>query len=119
MAAFQEETDEEWSIKGQALASYALGQESEFTAFFSALKDGWGDQWPAEIAHIYAYTSDIDAAFDWLDKETPGGWGESRHLRLYDNIRVDERWQVFLETMGVSDSQLAKVKFDLTIPNFN
>ena len=116
LAAFKKETDEEWSVKGQALASHALGRQKEFEAAFAELKDGWGSKWPSEVAHVYAYIGELDAAFDLLDKESPGGWGEGRHIRLYDNLRGDARWQLFLEKMGVSDDQLAKIEFNLTLP---
>jgi len=33
------------------------------------LLERWGDQWPSEIAMVYAWSGDKDAAFQWLDKE--------------------------------------------------
>jgi len=35
-----------------------------------ALCNGWGDQWPTEVAQVYAWVGDTDQAIVWLKKRT-------------------------------------------------
>ena len=96
-----------------------MGDESTAQAALRELKFGWGEQWPSEIAHVYAYRGEIDMAFEWLEKDYavsgPAGWGEWRLMRLLDNLHADPRWQNFLEKVGASDQQLAAIKFDVDV----
>lgn len=114
---FEEESDESYSLKGRALAHFALGQQEASEAALAALIEKFGDQWPSEIAHVYAYRGELDQAFAWLDREFekygPGGWGEWQLQRLYDNLRDDPRWLAFLERTGTAPRQLAGLKLDL------
>lgn len=114
---FEEESDESYSLKGRALAHFALGQQEASDAALAALIEKFGDQWPSEIAHVYAYRGELDQAFAWLDREFekygPGGWGEWQLQRLYDNLRGDPRWLAFLERTGTAPRQLAGLKLDL------
>jgi len=120
LAAFQQETDEEYRIKGTALASYELGLQEDFEAVFRELRERWGEQWPPEIAHVYAWTGDADAAFEWLEKEYESS-GDSTVPEiavdsLFDNIHDDPRWLPFLEKLGKAPHQLAAIKFEVTLP---
>jgi len=84
------------------------------------LLERWGDQWPSEIAMVYAWSGDKDAAFQWLDKEIDVngtyGWTQIPEDLRFRNLRDDPRWQVLLTRVGVSDDQLAAIEFkvDLT-----
>jgi hypothetical protein len=84
------------------------------------LIENWGDQWPSEVAQVHAFRGDIDAAFEWLEKDYAvsgsGGWGEWRLMLLYDNLRADPRWQQFLIKVGASDAELAAIPFEITLP---
>lgn len=117
---FEQETDDAFRVKGRALAASALGEESEALAALAELQSRWGDQWPSEVAHVYAFRGDKDAAFEWLEKDYevsgPAGWGEWRLMRLWDNLRDDPRWQEFLHKVGVSDDQLATIPFEVSVP---
>ena len=55
-----DEGDDEYGVKGQALALYALGRHAEYLAKLEELIEHWGDQWPSEVAHVYAYAGDAD-----------------------------------------------------------
>ncbi len=115
LAEFEREPDPEFRIKGRALALFALGRRDEADAALEALIDGWGDQWPSEVAQVYAYRGDVDAAFEWLEKDFAvagaAGWGEWRLMHLYQNLHHDPRWDAFLERVGASDEQLAAIEF--------
>ena len=114
------ETDDAFRIKGLALAHHALGDTSQADNELAALIDGWGDQWPSEVAHVLAWRGEIDAAFDWLEREYEaygaGGWAEWKLQPLYGNLHGDPRWQTFLERVGVSDAQLARYELEVVVP---
>lgn len=113
--AFEQEPDEEYQTKGRCIAQYALGNQVESDAALAELIERWGEQWPSEIAQAYAFRGEIDAAFEWLEREVEmngtAGWGEGRWMRFYDNLKGDPRWQDLLVRANVSDEQLASVDF--------
>ena len=118
LESFELEEDEAWRLKGEALANFSLGRSREADMALADLIDSAGDEWPAEVAHVYAFRNELDDAFLWLDRslEEPGGWAEGRLDPLLENLYADPRWEDFLEKAGVSDQQLAEVKFDLPLP---
>ena len=115
LAEFLLDTDEEYALKGRALSYHALNRVDEFETSLKELQDRFGEQWPSEIAHVYAWTGDHDAAFEWLDKAVAineGGIGTSRQVLWLTPLHDDPRWQVYLEKFGVSDAQVAAIDFD-------
>lgn len=120
LAAFEEEPDEEYKLKGQALSLHALGRAEEADARLNQLVEDWGDTYPTEIAHAYAYRNEADSAFEWLDrryeKGGEGTWGEQRLDLLWGNLHDDPRWQEFLVKMNVADEQLSAIEFNITVP---
>jgi adenylate cyclase len=120
LAAFEMETDEFARIKGTALALHDLGRKAEFEAALKELQEGSGDTWPSEVAMVYAWIGDKNAAFQWLDKEIEVngtyGWTQIPDDPHFRNLIDDPRWQALLTRVGVSDSQLAAIDFkvDLT-----
>jgi adenylate cyclase len=115
LAAFEMETEEFARLKGTALALHDLGRKAESEAALNELQEGLGDKWPSEIAMVYAWIGDKDAAFQWLDKEIEVngtyGWTQIPQDPHFRNLRDDPRWQALLTKVGVSDSQLAAIEF--------
>jgi adenylate cyclase len=115
LAAFEMETDEFARIKGTALALHDLGQKSEFKTALEELQERLGDKWPSEVAMVYAWIGDKNAAFQWLDKEIEVngtyGWTQIPDDPHFRNLVDDPRWQALLTKVGVSDSQLAAIEF--------
>jgi TolB-like protein/Flp pilus assembly protein TadD len=120
LKAYEQEIDDAARMKGLALANFALGNRAAADAALQNLINDWGDQWPSEIVHVYAYRGEIDNAFEWLEKEYEkygaAGWGEWRRQRLFDNLHGDPRWESFLEKVGTSDAQLAAYDFNVEVP---
>jgi len=115
----REEGDEEFRVKGQAMALYALGRRDEYQARLDELISRWGDQWPSEVAQVYAFIADADAAFQWLDKavaQNEAGLLSQFLQPCYRSIQSDPRWQAFLEAVGQSSEQLAAIEFEVTLP---
>ena len=117
LAEFEQEEDEEFRTKGQAMALYALGRQDVSKAKLQELIERWGDEWPSEVAHVYAYTGNVDAAFSWLEKsaaEEDGGFQPQQ--KFLDSLRDDPRWLPLLEQMGKSPAQLDAIEFNVTLP---
>lgn len=114
---FQRETDDEWRVKGTALALYDLGRMAEFEEKFAELREGWGDRWPIEIAHVYAWIGKPDEVFPLLERDFeingPGGVMVDPFFTI---LHEDPRWQVLLEKAGVSAEQLKKIEFSVELP---
>ncbi len=115
----KEESDEEYRVKGNALALHDLGRQADFEEAFAELRERWGERWPSEIAQVYAWTGDPDAAFEWLDKSVArneDGLNEQFAVLLYKPLHDDPRWEAFRERSGSSEAQLAAVQFEVTLP---
>jgi len=117
LAAFEQESDDEWRVKGTALALYEQGRLDEFQAKFAELRDGWEDRWPIEIAHVYAWIGEVDEVFPLLEKEL-GVNGLSGVMvdPFFSDLHDDPRWQPLLEKGGVSEEQLKAIDFQVALP---
>ena len=120
LAAFTEEPDELYRVKGTAFALHDLGRKTEFETAMSELQERWGEKWPSDIAMVFAWIGDKDAAFQWLEKEIKVngtyGWAGIPQDPQFQNLHEDPRWQALLERVGVSAKQLSAIKFKVTLP---
>ena len=118
--AFKQEQSEDWNVMGQALAFHAMGRQADYEAALKALKDGWGDRWPTEVAQVYAWVGDNDQAFSWLQKAYDdsgnGSWPDIRVDDLLAPLHDDPRWPEFSEKLGIPGADLDAVKFSITLP---
>ena len=81
------------------------------------LRKRWGERWPVEVAHVYAWTGDADEVFTWLEKEyEANGLGGVMVDNFFTNLHDDPRWLPLLEKAGVSASQLEAIEFNVTMP---
>lgn len=74
---------------------------------------------PSEVAQIYAFTGNNDAAFEWLNKAiaiNEPRFGTELSLPVYDPIRNDVRWKDVLKRIGVSPVQLNAIEFEVMPP---
>ena len=113
------EGDEDRRFKGTVLALHDLGRKAEYETSFSELRERKGEQWPSEVAQVYAWTGDADAAFEWLDKAVAQNEdGLNYHFRfpVYTPLHTDPRWTAFRERTGSSEAQLAAFEFKVTLP---
>jgi TolB-like protein/Flp pilus assembly protein TadD len=119
LTAFTREGDEEYRTRGTAMAFFSLGRNEEFEAALSQLQDGWGHKWPSEVAAVFVWAGDFDAAFEWLDKTIQVGDTQIASFindPLLVGIQEDARWMPFLESIGKSPEQLAAIEFNVTMP---
>lgn len=117
-AFLEEKTDDEYRLKGIALAQFALGNETESKAAIDGLIEEYSEQYPDDIASVFSYVGDVDSAFDWLTR--PQGLSMGRHaLRLdplFDAMRGDARWPDVLETYDATDDVFAAYSLNVTPP---
>jgi TolB-like protein len=118
LASFnREEGDEEWRVKGQTLALHALGRQQEHQARLDELIERWGNEWPSEVAHVYAYLDDKERAFEWLQKSVDKAEGYfNPHDPFLRTLTGDPRWLPLLESIGKSPAQLDAIEFEVTLP---
>ena len=97
------------------LALHDLGRAAEFESAFSELRERWGNRWPSEVAHVYAWIGDADAAFEWLDKAYDQRSTDLVYIlrnRWHKNLWDDPRYPVFIEKMGLLEEWKAIPKPD-------
>jgi TolB-like protein/cytochrome c-type biogenesis protein CcmH/NrfG len=121
LAVFKQEQSEDWQVMGVALAHHALGDQEAFEAAFTALRDGWGERWPTEVAQVYAWIGESDEAFAWLDKalttQGNGSWPDIRVDDLLAPLHMDARWPVYADSLGIPQAMLDEIDFTITLPN--
>jgi hypothetical protein len=109
----REEGLEGLRVKGEALVLHALGRQEQHQAKLDELIELWRDKWPSEVAHVYAWTGEMDLAFEWLAKNE-GGFDP--HEPLLGPLKNDPRWLPLLESIGRSPAQLDAIEFEVTLP---
>ena len=119
MEAYAKEADEEYRAKGLLLVLYQQGKQAEFDTAFAEFRERWGAVWPAEIAHVYAWIGDQDAAFEMLDKsvqKNEEGLYQQFYQPLLASLHDDPRWAALRErTIGGAET-LAQIPFEVDLP---
>ena len=120
LAEYQQVEDGADGIRGMALALYDLGRRAESEAALRELRETSGDQAPWAVAAVYAYSSEIDAAFAWLDRVLDGEfhprWFSIVPDPVFSKLHTDPRWEETLERMGLAPAQLEELDFQVTLP---
>ncbi|HET7064508.1 MAG TPA: tetratricopeptide repeat protein [Rudaea sp.] len=120
LAEIAHETSEMWKMVGLPMAYHALGRKADSDAAQAALIAKYEKEAPYNIACVYAYRGDADQSFEWLDKAVrydDPGLGELVTENLFGNIHADPRWVAFLRKLGKAPDQLAKIEFEVTLPD--
>ncbi len=120
LAEIEQEPSELWRMVYLPMAYHALGRRAESDAALAALIANFQKDAAYNIAYVYAFRGETDAALAWLDKaveyQDPGLGGIVAE-RLFANIRSDPRWLPFLRKIGKAPEQLAAIRFEATAPN--
>jgi adenylate cyclase len=118
LAEFAKDQDEEYRVKGAAVALYTLGRQQESSVKLTELIENWGKLWPSEVAHVYAWMGDADAAFEWLDKaveQKEQGLPDQLVQPFCNPIHADPRWGEFLKRAGSAPDQLDAIEIKVTL----
>jgi serine/threonine-protein kinase len=119
LGAMQRETGEAWRLLGLAMAYHTLGQTAASDASLAEAIARFEQDYPINIAYVFAYRNEADCAFEWLDKAVEygdPGLTQMPVMDLFANIRDDPRWTPFLQSIGESPEQLAAIQFEVTLP---
>jgi adenylate cyclase len=106
-------------LSARAMALHDLGRQAEFEAAFAELREHGAKDHPLEIAVVYAWTGEADAAFEWLEKSTPPNRLDAiYYLRepTFAKLHTDPRWHALLERLGLAPEQLAAIEFKIKLP---
>ena len=119
LAEAQAEASETWRMIGLPAAYQALGRKAEADTTLAAVITKFGKEATYNIAYIYAFIGEADRAFEWLGKAreyNDGGLSEIVYEPFFDKIRGDPRWLPFLRKIGRAPEQLAKIEFEVKLP---
>jgi TolB-like protein/Flp pilus assembly protein TadD len=104
---------------GRAMALYELGRLEEFeTALADQIKN-WGDEYPRDVATVYAWIADTNKACEWLEKAYALDV-ESFYEQIMDPVfrkmHGTPCWISLRERMGFSAERLAAIEFTVMLP---
>jgi tetratricopeptide (TPR) repeat protein len=119
LAEIEAETSEIRKMVYLPMAYYALGRKADSDAALAALMAKYEKDTAYNIAGIYAFRHEADLAFAWLDKAVEYGDPGITEIVAepsFENIRADPRWLPFLRKIGYAPEQLAKIEFDVMLP---
>ena len=108
-----------WIRIGLPMAYHALGRKADSDAALKELiaKDAADSAY--NIAYVYAYRGDPDAAFAWLEKSVEhrdSGLCDIAVNQLFTPLYDDPRWGAFLTRLGFAPAQLSAIRFDVAVP---
>jgi len=119
LAEIEQEPSEVWRINGLPMAYHALGRNADSDAALAREIEQDRKEGPYNIAYVYAFRGEADAAFEWLEKAVEygdSGLSDIVGEILFDKIHSDPRWLPFLRKIGKAPEQLAKIEFHVTLP---
>jgi len=119
LEAIMQEGSRPWRLIGLAMAYSALGQQADSDSALADLIDAWERDAAYNIAYVLAFRGEADGAFDWLNRAVEyndPGLAEIVVENTFARIQGDPRWPRFLERIGKSPEQLARIEFRVTLP---
>jgi eukaryotic-like serine/threonine-protein kinase len=102
LAEAEQDTTPELRLQGLALAYHALAQKQESQRAQAQLVAKYGKNSAFQIAEVYAYSGEVEAAFTWLDRayiQRDGGLTFIKGDPLMANLERDPRYVALLKKM--------------------
>jgi len=102
LAEAERDTESVFRLQGLALAHHALAQKQESNRALAELIARHHLHAAFQIAEVYAFRGEADAAFTWLDRayaQRDGGLSEMKGDPLLKNLERDPRYAAFLKKM--------------------
>ena len=93
-----------WKLIGTAMAEYSLGHEAASQAALAQLIKANSSTLAYQIAQIYAWRGERDAAFQWLERarrQRDGGITDLRYDRYLAGLRHDPRYAALLHEVNL------------------
>jgi TolB-like protein/Tfp pilus assembly protein PilF len=95
-----------WKLIGSAMAEYTLGNAAAAQAALEQLVNEYAVTSAYQIAEVYAWRGEHDAAFAWLERayrQHDGGMTYLRHDRIFAPLRNDPRYKALLRKMNLPE----------------
>ena len=108
LAELEREPLEEIRLLGLPIALQASGRTAEADIALKSQIATWGDKHPVNVAIVYAYRNDSDAAFQWLERAYEIHDTNLLELvgeHLLKNIADDARYGALLRKMNLPDKR--------------
>ena len=121
LAIFENEEQNDYvRSAARAMALYDLGRLDEYEAALADQIENWGEEDPVEVARVYGWVGDSDAAFEWLAKAF--GPNADQFFReifqpYWTKLHDDPRWLALREKTGFSAERLEAIEFDIELPD--
>ena len=98
-----------WKLATLPLVYWALGRRVESDVTLQQFESKYADVGAYNIAEIYAYRGQTDAAFSWLERayrQRDSGMSAVRGDPLLQNLRKDPRFMAVLAKMKLDRDSL-------------
>jgi len=95
-----------WRLWSSAIIKHAIRDATIADAALRELLAKYAESAAYQIAEAYAARSEIDLAFEWLERayvQRDGGLTETKTDRLFRRLHADPRWGVFLRKIGLPE----------------
>jgi TolB-like protein/Tfp pilus assembly protein PilF len=102
LTEIEREPEPAFRVQGLALAYYALGRKKDSDATLAEYIPKYQSDWAFQVAEIYAFRSESDRAFEWLERaytQRDAGLTQMKADPVLKNIEHDPRYSVFLKKM--------------------
>ena len=102
LAEIAKEKDPLWQTYGYALTHHAAGRKNEADAALKEFTEKYQNRAAFQIAEVYAFRSEIDQAFQWLERAYSQRESDVTYIKgdpLLKNIENDPRYSSFLVKM--------------------
>ena len=106
LAEFKKESLDDGQLEGSAMVHFAAGRKGESDAQLASAISQNGTSWPSEIARVYAFRGERDAAFQWLDRAYQIRDEDLYFIKgdpLFKNLEGDPRYKAFLRKMNLPE----------------
>jgi TolB-like protein/tetratricopeptide (TPR) repeat protein len=95
-----------WKLYHKCMVTFAMGATDESDTLLKQLIEDWGDvAWP-NIASVYAFRGEKDAAFKWLELAYDQKDGSLLEILKYPEMKKlwgDPRWNDFIDKLGLPE----------------
>ena len=115
----KDEPDESSRLTVESQVEFMAGNRAVADAKLHELEAKYATVYPMGVVEIHALRKDADAAFAWLERARKAEDPELMGIHtnpLLDNLHADPRWSPLLRELGLAPEALAKVKFEVKLP---
>jgi len=127
LKAYDELQRLEWTsqwLHGRTMALYSLDRLEESRASLAEFEKTFGHDSPSDVAQLYAWTGEADAAFEWLGRALNPDSENFRFYFLahkawhpsYRSLHDDPRWNAYWEVTGTTPEELQAIEFNVDLP---